>query len=66
MVQFEYKRMHSPLYSSISDDQLAKIGDDGWELVSVVTLTNDNFCYYFKRAKESTKQTLYPFENRDY
>lgn len=40
------------------DDYLNKLGDDGWELVSV-NMWNDGWdeAYYFKRPKENEKSS---------
>lgn len=50
MKKWEYEYKHFSPESVINKNHLNEMGNDGWELISVIALPKANL-YYFKREK---------------
>lgn len=48
MLRWEYYEAQDP-----DEDEVARLGDEGWELVSVVEASDETWWYFFKRPKDS-------------
>ena len=60
MKKFEYTQTYIELaIDGINHiENLNSMGNDGWELVSVINMDGRNICYYFKREKQQSLRTL--------
>lgn len=53
MSKWEYLTVLLGVYSEYDKEDLSKYGEKGWELVSVITVRQENVYAYFKREKKT-------------